>query len=568
MPNYQNYLTQTYDDLKQLLHASAAKFGERACILPGDRLTEPALSYRRFCADVDALGTALLCRGWGGKRILLLGESSSAWATAYMALICGVGVVIPLDRTLRSTAIAEIAQKTDAHAVICPEARMARLREVLPSADLLALEALEAKLVDGYAHIRQGDRSYLDAEIDPKALATVVYTSGGSGKARAVMLSHKNLCSALSEICKMVYLDEDDVFLSTLPLHHIYGIVSSLLCPFYRGAAVAFCEELDRLTQTMRSVRPTVMPCIPALPEQLYRNICLGLKETGLSSRFAFQIKLTDAIPSKEARLAAKRRVFAPIHQMLGGRMRLLISGGAPINPECLRGLNALGVTAIQGYGMTESAALIAINRDTYHNANAAGLSTPHTLLDVYDPMHDGIGEIRFRGDNLMLGYLDDPHATAEMIRDGWLYTGDLGMIDDDGFLYLVGRTENIIRVKDRAVIPEALEALLVKSRSIAEVAVIADPYATKKAAPVALILPSPARLARLKKKHGPFADSALDLELRRAITEVNGIVAPHKRIRAYILLSKPLPKTASHKLVRAGLAETVRAASLKKRRV
>jgi len=217
---------------------------------------------------------------------------------------------------------------------------------------------------------------------------------------------------------------------------------------------------------------------------------------------------------------------------------------------------------------MTESAALIALNRDTYHNARAAGISTPHTLLDVYDPAHDGIGEIRFRGENRMLGYLDDPQATAKVIRDGWLYTGDLGTIDDDGFVYLLGRQENVIRVNNRAVIPEELESLLTKNRSVREAAVIADPYAAKKAAPVALILPDPARVARLQKKHGDRADAALDLELRRAITEVNGSVAAHKRIKAYILLSEPLPKNASQKLLRGALAEQVRANALRKRKV
>ena len=569
MPHYQNYFTRTYDDLKQMLHASAATFGEHACTLPLDPKTESARSYRRFCSDVDALGTALLCRGWGGKRVLLLGEGSATWATAYFALLCGVGVVIPLDRSLGTAEIAAIFQQTNAHAVICPATRLAELREALPLADLLALEALEGRIADGYARMRQGDRTYLDAEIDPRALATVVYTSGSRDPARAVMLSHKNLCTALSEICKMVYLDEQDVLLSTLPLHHIYGTVSSLLCPLYRGASLAFCEDLTHLSDALRRIRPTVMPCIPALPEQIYRTICKRLDETGLSSRFALQIKLTDAIPQKSARLAAKRRVFDPIHRMLGGRLRLIVSGGAPIHPDCLRGLNALGFLAIQGYGMTESTALLAINRDTYHRDNAVGLSTPHTLLDVYDPANDGIGEVRFRGDNLMLGYLDDPAATAKVLRDGWLYTGDLGTIDDDGFLSLLGRVENTFRVKGRTVIPEELEALLAKCACIREVAVIADPDApTDKAAPIALILPASTRSTRLQKKQTRRTGSSLDLALRRAITEVNGIVAPHKRIRAYVLLSEPLPRTASKKLQRAGLAETVRAAACKKHRV
>lgn len=558
MPNYQNYSTHLFDDLKQLLRDSAHRYGERALLLEKNNKHFSATSYRRFAADVDALGTALLCRGWKNRRVLLLGENSTAWATAYMALICGVGTVIPIDCGLHTREIASIAKRTNAEAVICPDARAERLHRALPALDLLPLSALPDRISDGYRRIHEGDRSYLDAAVDPDALATVVMTSGSTSQARAVMLSHRNLCFALAEMCKMVYIDEQDIFLSVLPLHHIFETVCGLLCPIYRGAAVAFSEGLDHLTQNLREVRPTVMLCFPLLTELLYRNLCTHIRRLGLASRVALRIKLTDAIPQREARIAAKQRLLAPILKFFGGRLRLLVSGGDCVDPACLHGFRALGINAIQGYGMTECAALIALNRDTHPNDRSAGRSTPRTLLDICEGGDDGIGEIRFKGDNLMLGYLDDPEATARAIRGGWLHTGDLGMIDDEGFLYVIGRTKNIIRVGKKRVYPEELEELLTKNRYVAEAMVVGYAGTGRKTEPIAVIYPNPNRLKTLRRRHGDDAEQVLALELRRALAELNGSVAPHKRIARYLLRTEPFPKNAAGKLLRAGMADEV----------
>ena len=556
MPNYQNYATHLYDDLKQLLRASAERFGERALLLQKRDRHFHATCYRRFAADVDALGTALLCRGWRGRRVLLLGENSTEWATAYMALICGVGTVIPIDCKLRTREIVRLAQKVGAEAIVCPDARAPKLRAALPALDLLPLESLPDKIADGYRRIREGDRAYLDAAIDPDALCTVVFTSGSTDRARAVMLSHRNLCFALAEMCKMVYIDEEDLFLSVLPMHHVYETVCGFLCPLYRGAAVAFSEGFDRLTQELREVRPTVMLCVPLLTELLYRNLCTHIRRLGLASRVALQIKLTDSIPQREARVAAKRKIFASIHRFFGGRLRLIVSGGDRVDPSCLHGLRALGFTALQGYGMTECAALIALNRDTYPNDLAAGMSTPRTLIDVFEAEEDGIGEIRFKGDNLMLGYLDDPEQTARAVRGGWLHTGDLGMIDDEGFLYVIGRVENIIRVGGKKVYPEELEERLCKNRYVAEAVVIGHKTRGQKNEPIAVIYPDPARLAALKRRHGALAEQVLELELRRALSEVNGAVLPHKRLAGFVLRATPFEKNVAGKLLRRGVAE------------
>lgn len=556
MPDYRNYATRDHDDLKQLLHASAEQFGEHALFLPtGDSQNTSAVSYRRFAADVDALGTSLLARGWSGKRVLLLGNGSAEWATAYLALIAGVGVVIPIDLSLRTQRIVQLAKRTGAEAIVCPDSRAARLRDALPTLDILPFSALPDRIADGYRRIHGGDRSYLDVEIDPDALCTVVFTAGSTDRARAVMLSHRAICFSLSEMCKMIYIDETDVFLAVLPPHHVYQTVCGLLCPLYRGAAIAFSENFSKLTEELRRVRPTVMLCVPLLTELLYRNLCANIDRLGLASRVALEIRLTDAIPHKEARLAAKKRVFAPIHELFGGRLRLIVSGGDCVDPTCLHGFRALGIQALQGYGMTECASLLALNRDTYPNDRSAGMTTPRTLLDVYGSEDGGIGEIRFKGDNLMLGYLDDPELTARTLRGGWLYTGDLGTIDDEGFVYVVGRVENAIRVGKARVFPEELEELLRQNKYIEEAVVVGYTRRDRKIETIAVIYPAPKRLHALRRRHGELASEVLDLELRRALAQVNGEVAPHKRLAGYVLRTKPFARNAAGKLLRAGVA-------------
>jgi len=560
MAAYQNYETERYDDLKQMLHACAEKYGNKLLFTQKVNGVYERYGYRRYCADVCALGSELLSRELGGRRIAVIGENCYAWVLSYMAVICGVGTVVPMDASIGEAEFAERLARADVSAVIASANVRARLHGTAPSLLWLDFEELEALIASGKARIRGGDRRYLDAEIDPDGVATVVFTSGTADRAKGVMLSHRNLCFSLSEMSKMILIDERDSFLSVLPLHHVYETVCGFLCPLYRGAAVAFGEGLRKLMCNMQEVRPTVMLCVPKLMETLYQRIWANARLQGVDKKLRNAVKVTDAIPKDRVRIATKRRVFDAIHKSFGGRLRLLISGGEAADPTVMQGLRSLGFGALQGYGLSECTSLVALNRDGFYNDRAAGLCTPNTLLDIKDVRDDGTGEIRFRGENVMLGYLDDPEATARVLRGGWFYTGDLGYIDEKGFLYVTGRKQNRIKGADgRLVYPEELERYLMRTVAVREAVVVGYPKEDGDYAVIALLYPDFDRLAAL---HGRgLTDARIDLEMQKAVAEVNSLLPSDKRMDGYLRVDCEFSKNTSGKICREGLSEQYLAA-------
>lgn len=560
MPKYQNYPVDIYKDLKEMFHASAEKYGDKPLFMEKVGGAYQSLSFRDYARNVDALGTELLARGFGGKRLIVIGENCIAWVTAYMAVICGVGVVVPVDKEIPAEEIANIAKVSEASAVIYSKKSAEKIAGIDDAVTRISFDEIPALIAAGKEKLRAGDRSYLDAKIDPNVMASLIFTSGTTGVSKGVMLSHHNICFNLSEMCQMLYIGPKDTFLSVLPLHHAYECTCGFLCQVYRGSTVAFSEGLRYITRNMQEVHPTIINCVPLLVETMYSKIQSSIRKNGLEKKVAAMVKLTNAIPGTKARMAAKKKIFKAVHQNFGGKLRLLISGGAAVDPKVLAGLHDLGIAAVQGYGLTECAPLAALNRDTYFNDSAAGLGTPNTLLDIYDVQDDGTGEIRFKGDNLMLGYYGQPELTAEVIRDGWFYTGDLGYLDANGFLHITGRKKNVIVTSNgKNIFPEELETYLCRTPFVAESVVVGFINPKKKDYDiVAIIYPDK---ARMDETYGEkWTRDQLDAELRRAVAEVNGIVQSYKRIECYVIRDTEFPKNASRKIKRQGLADSVKA--------
>ncbi|MBR2019215.1 MAG: AMP-binding protein [Clostridia bacterium] len=556
MAPYQNYPTECYPDLRRLYHAVAERYGDKPLFLQKQGVSYTSYSYRRFEREVDALGTALFARGLDGGCILLLGENCYEWALSYMAVICGVGTVVPVDAGTDADTLASLAAHCEAVAVIHSKKSSAALKKLSPSVQKISFDALREWIEEGALHLEGGDRSFLDAPLDPHAMSALLFTSGTHDTPKGVMLSHRNLCFNLSEMCKMIYIDEKDTFLSILPLHHIYECACGFLCPLSRGATVAFGDGLRHLTHDMRWARPTVMLCVPLLIETMHHKLQLNIRKLGMEKQISLAVRASNAIAHEPLRMQAKRRLFPEIHKSFGGRLRMLIVGGASTDPAAIRGLRELGIAVLQGYGLTECAPIVALNRDTFYNDRAAGLATPDTLLDIYDTQDDGTGEIRCKGDHVMLGYFRDPKRTAEVIRNGWFYTGDLGHLDPDGFLFITGRKKNMIVNRDgKHIYPEELETLLCDTPFVKEAVVVGlVPPGKRSPRLIAVIHPDYARMERTYGKR--FTRAQLGLELRKAVAQVNATVAPYKRLRDFLIRTEPFPKNTSHKIKRQGIDE------------
>lgn len=558
MAKYQNYPTEIYTDLKQMLAVSVETYGEKTLFMQKENGAYRSYTYREYGNDVNALGTALLAKGLGGKKIIVTGENCYAWVASYMAVICGVGVVVPVDKEIPAEELANIAAVSEASAVIYSSKCEEKVASIDPRVERIPFEALPALIENGRELLEEGNTEYLRAAIDPHALSSLIFTSGTTGVSKGVMLSHRNICFNLSEMCRMVYISPNDLFLSVLPLHHAYECTCGFLCQVYRGCAVAFSEGLRHITKNMQEVHPTIINCVPLLLDTMYRKIWSNIRKNKLEKKVQAMIAATNAIPNEKLRMAAKKRVFATVHKSFGGKLRLFISGGAAVDPMVSAGLRDLGISVLQGYGLTECAPLAALNRDTFYNDASAGLATPNALLDIYDMQDDGTGEIRYKGDNVMLGYYRMPELTAEVIRDGWFYTGDLGYLDKDGFLHITGRKKNVIVTSNgKNIFPEELETYLCRNPYVAEAVVVGFINPKKKDYDiVAIIYPDRERMEETFGKD--FTEAQLDTELRRAVAEVNGTVQSYKRIETFVLRGEEFPKNASRKIKRAGLADSV----------
>lgn len=561
---YQNYPVTVYKNLKELYRDAAERWGEKTLFYQKQTDFYHRFSYAAFCRDADALGTALCQKGLQGKKILLIGKNCYAWALSYITCAC-LGVVVPLDKELSAEEIVHFSKLAEVSAVICGSAQAEKLEGLSPSVQKFFFHELGDLLQEGRNLLKKGDHRYLDHPIDENAMCALLFTSGTTGEEKGVMLSHRNLCFNISEMCRMFYIDEKDVFLSILPLHHAYESTCGFLCPMSRGAEIAFSEGLRYVMKNMREVRPTVILCVPLFLETLYRKIQSTLCKNGLESKLRLAVSLTDTVVSEKLRPATKKKLFADIHKNFGGRLRALISGGASADPDVIKGLRELGFAAYQGYGLTECAPLVAINRDGYFRDKAAGLSTPNTLLDIYEAGGDGIGEIRFRGDNVMLGYYQNPKATAEVIRDGWLYTGDLGFMDEDGFLYVTGRKKNLIVTSGgKNIFPEELEYRLNKTAFVKESLIVGCHNTKKRSCDIiAVLYPD---FEKIESAYGvDYSEDRLRLEMKKAVSEANGKLLPYKRITSFLIRRMEFPKNSSQKILREGIVRDVTKAYLSK---
>ena len=466
--------SRTITDLKDLLVSSAELYGDNIAYLqkwdPKGEFQET--TYRQALEDVNGLGTALLARGLGGKRVAVIGENCYQWCSTYLAVTGGVGCIVPLDKELSADELKDQIKRAEVSCVVFAKKHEAVFRQIRDDGDtplefLVSFNAEEEKdgvlswrglIEEGGRMIGCGDRSYIDAEVDNEAMSILIFTSGTTGKAKGVMLCQKNICAELMIAPTTFELREDDRYMSFLPLHHTYECTCCFLMAIYKGSSVGFCQGLKYITKNLKELRPTMMLGVPALYEKLYSSIWKNVRKQGKEKTLRRVIKINRK--TKKIGIDLGNIFFKQIRDIFGGRMKTLICGGAKINPEILDGLHDFGFNALQGYGLTEAAPMGAFNPQDAPNSRSIGIPFPGQSIKTINVNEEGIGEICIKGPNIMMGYYQQPEETAKAIdEEGWFHTGDLGYIDDDGYAYLTGRQKNVIITKNgKNVYPEELE--------------------------------------------------------------------------------------------------------------
>ena len=464
-------------DLKQMFESSVELYGDNIAFHVKDKVGGPyrGVTYKEAKEDVDGLGTALISMGLKGKSIAIIGDNRYEWAISYLATVCGAGIVVPLDKELGANELEQLIKEAGVECIIYAKKYEAIFQDMKDRGEtnLKFLVNMDAEVSDekrlslheiteaGKVLIQNGNREYLDAQIERDAMSIILFTSGTTGIAKGVMLSHGNIVEDLMASPTLLEVRRDDVFFSVLPIHHTYECTCGFLMPIYRGASVAYCEGLKYIVKNLSEARPTIFLGVPLIFEGLYKKIWQNAKKSGKADTLKKVIAINKK--TKKFGLDLAPIFFKQIHALLGGRMKVLICGGAAIDPDILQGFRDFGVNALQGYGLTECAPICALNPDKYPKNDAAGYPPPGFDLKIDDPDPEtGIGEICACGGNIMLGYYNNPEASADVLHDGWFHTGDIGYLDADRFVHITGRIKNVIITKNgKNVYPEEIENYL-----------------------------------------------------------------------------------------------------------
>ncbi|MFR1517490.1 MAG: AMP-dependent synthetase/ligase [Clostridia bacterium] len=566
MKNIPLYHVEPIRDLKEMIEKSADTFGEKAAFLKKDVPGGPYIpvSYTQYKKDVDALGTALIRRGCKDERIAIIGENRYEWSVSYLAIVNGTGIVVPLDKELPENEIVTSLNRAEVSTIIfspkltekvlaCKD-RVPTLKHLItmdrPEAAENGCSSVYDLIREGRNLLAEGDDSFTGASIDREAMQILLFTSGTTDLSKAVMLSHKNICENLMAMCAMTYIDDKDVFLSVLPIHHTYECTCGFLCPLYRGSTVAYCEGLRHITKNMEEGKITMMLVVPLILESMHKKVWDTIKKQGLEKKVKFALKLNSVL--RAMGMDKSKKFFAKVHESFGGHMRLFISGAAAVDPHVSKNFRNFGILTIQGYGLTECAPIAALNRNCDFKDDAAGMAMPGTELEIENPDNNGIGEIIIKGPNVMLGYYEDEAATKQAIDSrGYFHTGDLGYLDKEKFVHITGRKKNVIVTKNgKNIFPEEVEYLLLKSPYIAEVVVYGENGEDGETIVKANIFPDYEKIKE-DAAAGILQTDTPEAVIKGEIKSVNKQLVSYKAVKDFSLRDTEFVKTSTQKIKR-----------------
>ena len=526
----------------------------------GEKVEFNIMTYKEFAKEVDAFGTALNSLGLQKKRIAVISKNRYEWIAVYYATTTGDKVIVPLDKSLPDNEIIALAERSEAEAIVFEDKYTDVMKKIKDEKlsnikyfinmdseedtdDFLSYKKLVEK---GNKLITDGDRSQLDVKINENEMSIMLFTSGTTSLSKAVELSQKNICENIVGLAQVLKFDSTDCTLALLPFHHaLPAIVMHML--IYFGATYTFCDGLKYITQNLAEYECTVLVAVPAIVEVIYKRIVKQIEKEGKTKLVRRMTKVTDVLD--KLHINVKKKVFKDVHNALGGHLRLLISAAAPIDPEILKGLKGLGIRAVQGYGLTETAPVLTIENDFDTRMGSTGKALPNVELRIDNKNENGIGEIVAKGPNIMMGYYKNEEATKEVLKDGWFHTGDLGYLDKDGFLYITGRKKNVIVQKNgKNIFPEEIEVLINHLPFVKESIVYGKPtWDGDLDVCVKIVYDKEA----IKQVHGYKSKEDILKEMKEYVSKINDNMPSYKHIRDVIVTDEELIKTTTAKVKR-----------------
>lgn len=563
MPKGHKLIRESFDETTKRLPNKVGFLEKR----PGMK-TFREITYREFRNDVTSIGAALIEKlGLKGERIAIIGENSYEWAASYYSVVCGAGIVVPLDKELPASEVLNLVNRARAKAIFYSPRKKDIIDEIRNKADTLTYyielyedeNKLENRTENDYTFdelVKIGaeydEEVLMNVPIDENEFRILLFTSGTTAQSKGVMLSNKNVISNCIAALEAVTLTEEDRFFSVLPLHHSYEATVGMIIPIYCGISIGYAGGLKSIANDLKELSPSVMLVVPALIENLIKKVNNTIDKQGKTKVVEVMADFTNAF-GKPGR-ALKKLVFKNILEALGGRVRIIVSAAAPIDPLVGKRIEDFGIMFLQGYGLTETAPLATIIPEVKRNAASVGKPGSCCTVKIHEPNEEGIGEVWIKGSNVMLGYYEDEEETNKALTDGWFHSGDLGYIDNDGYLFLTGRCKNlIITGNGKNVYPEEIETLVNQIGYVNESMVYAvqDPRDEKEQIIAVKVTLDNAYLEEKFGKNNIPSDEELHKLIWEEIKEVNKKLSSFKWIKSLEIKKEDFVKTTTMKIKR-----------------
>lgn len=560
--------TLVVSDLKDMLNKTRELYGDR----PGYKIKLEEGKYQVYTHNeirdmIDYLGTALINLGLKDKRIAVIGENRYEWELAYLSVVCGTGTVVPLDKSLPANELEELVERSEVEAIFYSKkyeeivekikySEKNKLKHLISMDSDIHKEGIysQKELIEkGKEFVEAGDRSFIDAKINPEEMSIMLFTSGTTSKSKVVALSHKNMVSNVMDFASVLDIDSSDRILSFLPLHHVFECTVGMLYSLYIGAQRSFCEGIRHIVENLNEYQITFASFVPAIYESMHKTIIKNLEKEG---KLEAVRKLMEA--NKDKTMAEKKEIFKDIHNVFGGQIKLFVSGAAALEKEVEEDFRAWGVNLCQGYGLTETSPVIGVETNENFRVGSIGKPLPHIQAKIEDANEEGMGELVVKGPNVMLGYYNDEEATKEVLEDGWFRTGDLAKIDEDGYIFICGRKKSVIVLKNgKNIFPEEMEALVNKIEGVKESFIFGKQQSDDRddiKINVKIIFDREI----MQEAYKVTTDDEIYKVLAEKVKEVNQIMPKYKAIRGILISEEPLLKTTTSKIKRQANLEII----------
>lgn len=552
-----------FENIKELIYDAVKKYNKKTAFTIKHKkekeISYEEISYTRLLKEINQLGTKFYNLGYQNKRVAIVGRNRYEWVITHLANLLGGIVSIPLDKELQVDELESCLVRSKADILVFDEKYLENIEEIKKRGNAEIENYICMSEQEGYVSIPQlkqegkeileaGNKKYIEAKIDNHKMNILLFTSGTTSKSKAVMLSQNNISSNVYSMQLVEDIREGDVNIAFLPFHHIFGSTCMVVMLAF-GVTTVFPDGLRYIAQNLKEYKVSVFVGVPLLVEAIYKKIEQGIAKKGKTKIVELAKKISNLL--LKLHIDVRKKLFKEILNELGGSLRFVISGGAPLDRRVAQGFNELGINVVQGYGLTETSPVIAAENCKKVKYGSIGFPMENVQLELYNQDEQGIGEIRVKGPNVMLGYYENEEATNEVLKDGWFYTGDLAYFDKEGYLFLTGRKKDMIVLKNgKKVFPDELETLINRLDEVSECIVYGMPD-NKDKNDIKLSVKVVYDTEVVKEKYPDMSQEELEEVIWQKIKEINKTFPPYKYIKNMILTEEELIKTTTKKVKR-----------------